>query len=59
MSLTNPSQVLLRNTELLTAQNPLLINLPEDVSIQRGFQSNSKSISTADEMLSSIITLKR
>ena len=30
MSLTNPSQALLRNTELLTAQNPLLINLPED-----------------------------
>jgi flagellar hook protein FlgE len=29
------------------------------ISIQRGFQSNSKSISTADEMLSSIITLKR
>jgi len=30
MSLTNPSQVLLRNTELLSARQPLLINLPED-----------------------------
>jgi 16S rRNA (guanine1207-N2)-methyltransferase len=30
MSLTNPSQVLLRNTELISARQPLLINLPED-----------------------------
>ena len=30
MSLSNPSQVLLRNTELLIAEEPLLINLPED-----------------------------
>lgn len=30
MSLTNPSQVLLRNSELLIAKSPLLINLPED-----------------------------
>ncbi len=30
MSLSNPSQVLLRNSELLTAKSPLLINLPED-----------------------------
>jgi len=30
MSLTNPSQVLLRNSELLLAKQPLLINLPED-----------------------------
>jgi 16S rRNA (guanine1207-N2)-methyltransferase len=30
MSLTNPSQVLLRNSELLSAKLPLLINLPED-----------------------------
>lgn len=30
MSLTNPSQILLRNTELLVAQQPLFINLPED-----------------------------
>ncbi|PKI13280.1 16S rRNA methyltransferase [Colwellia sp. 12G3] len=30
MSLSNPSQVLLRNSELLNAKSPLLINLPED-----------------------------
>jgi len=30
MSLSNPSQLLLRNSELLIAENPLLINLPED-----------------------------
>ncbi|MBU2894179.1 methyltransferase [Colwellia sp. D2M02] len=30
MSLSNPSQVLLRNSELLTSATPLLINLPED-----------------------------
>lgn len=30
MSLSNPSQVLLRNSELLVAKLPLLINLPED-----------------------------
>lgn len=30
MSLSNPSQVLLRNGELLIADEPLLINLPED-----------------------------
>jgi 16S rRNA (guanine1207-N2)-methyltransferase len=30
MSLTNPSQVLLRNSDLLTASYPLLINMPED-----------------------------
>ncbi|ALO36008.1 16S rRNA methyltransferase [Colwellia sp. MT41] len=30
MSLSNPSQVLLRNSELLLAKAPLLINLPED-----------------------------
>ncbi len=30
MSLTNSSQVLLRNSELIIANNPLLINLPED-----------------------------
>lgn len=30
MSLSNPSQVLLRNSELLIAKTPLLINLPED-----------------------------
>ena len=30
MSLTNPSQVLLRNAELLTAKSPLFINMPED-----------------------------
>jgi 16S rRNA (guanine1207-N2)-methyltransferase len=30
MSLSNPSQVLLRNRELLIANSPLLINLPED-----------------------------
>jgi len=30
MSLSNPSQVLLRNSELLIAKFPLLINLPED-----------------------------
>ncbi|MFQ3265029.1 MAG: 16S rRNA (guanine1207-N2)-methyltransferase [Colwellia sp.] len=30
MSLSNPSQVLLRNSELLIAKSPLLINLPED-----------------------------
>ena len=30
MSLSNPSQVLLRNRELLIADNPLFINLPED-----------------------------
>ena len=35
MSLSNPSQVLLRNTELLTAQQPLFINLPEDGFIDR------------------------
>ena len=29
MSLTNPSQVLLRNRELLVANTPLLVNLPE------------------------------
>jgi 16S rRNA (guanine1207-N2)-methyltransferase len=30
MSLSNPSQVLLRNSDLLVAKSPLLINLPED-----------------------------
>ncbi|WP_246046949.1 methyltransferase [Colwellia ponticola] len=30
MSLSNPSQVLLRNSELLVAKLPLLVNLPED-----------------------------
>ncbi len=30
MSLSNPSQLLLRNSELLAAKSPLLINLPED-----------------------------
>ncbi|MCJ8318943.1 MAG: methyltransferase [Colwellia sp.] len=30
MSLTNPSQVLLRNSELLEASKPLLINMPAD-----------------------------
>ncbi|KGJ91279.1 methyltransferase [Colwellia psychrerythraea] len=30
MSLSNPSQVLLRNSELLVAKTPLFINLPED-----------------------------
>jgi len=30
MSLSNPSQLLLRNSELLIAESPLLINLPED-----------------------------
>jgi len=30
MSLSNPSQLLLRNSELLIAKTPLLINLPED-----------------------------
>ena len=30
MSLSNPSQILLRNSELLIAKTPLLINLPED-----------------------------
>ena len=30
MSLTNPSQVLLRNSELLKATHPLLINMPAD-----------------------------
>ncbi|MEI6894378.1 MAG: methyltransferase [Colwellia sp.] len=30
MSLSNPSQVLLRNSELLIAEEPLFINLPED-----------------------------
>jgi len=30
MSLSNPSQVLLRNNELLIAEAPLFINLPED-----------------------------
>jgi len=30
MSLSNPSQILLRNSELLIAKNPLMINLPED-----------------------------
>lgn len=37
MSLTNSSQVLLRNTELLIADNPLLINLPEDGFIDAYF----------------------
>ncbi len=30
MSLSNPSQVLLRNSELIFAEKPLFINLPED-----------------------------
>ena len=30
MSLTNPSQVLLRNSELLEANKPLFINMPAD-----------------------------
>jgi len=34
MSLSNPSQVLLRNSELLIAKTPLLINLPEDGFIE-------------------------
>ena len=41
MSLSNPSQVLLRNSELLTAKSPLLINLPEDGFIDAYIQLHS------------------
>ena len=34
MSLSNPSQLLLRNSELLFAETPLFINLPEDGFIE-------------------------
>ena len=37
MSLTNPSQVLLRNSELIIADTPLFINLPEDGFIDAYF----------------------
>lgn len=29
------------------------------IAVQRGFQSNSRSITTADEMLSELVNLKR
>jgi len=45
MSLSNPSQVLLRNKELLTAELPLFINLPEDGFIDIYIEDNQpKSI---------------
>ena len=40
MSLSNPSQVLLRNKELLTAELPLFINLPEDGFIDIYIEDN-------------------
>ncbi len=43
MSLTNPSQVLLRNTELLTAQSPLFINIPEDGFIDTYLELNQQA----------------
>jgi 16S rRNA (guanine1207-N2)-methyltransferase len=42
MSLTNPSQVLLRNSEQLEAVNPLLINMPEDGFIDTLLELNSE-----------------
>jgi len=45
MSFTNPSQVLLRNLELLTAKTPLFINMPEDgfVDAYLALEQNSES----------------
>ena len=45
MSLSNPSQILLRNSELLIAKAPLFINLPED-----GFIEAYKEIHTPDNI---------
>jgi 16S rRNA (guanine1207-N2)-methyltransferase len=42
MSLTNPSQLLLRNSDLLAATHPLLINMPEDGFIDTLLELNSK-----------------
>lgn len=43
MSLTNPSQILLRNTELLAAEKPLFINMPEDGFINAYLELNKQS----------------
>jgi len=43
MSLTNPSQLLLRNIELLIADRPLFINLPEDGFIDTYLEQYSTS----------------
>lgn len=43
MSLTNPSQVLLRNPELLVANTPLFINLPEDGFIDAFIELNKET----------------
>jgi len=40
MSLTNPSQILLRNAELLPAKAPLFINMPEDGFIDAYMELN-------------------
>jgi len=43
MSLTNPSQVLLRNVELLAAEKPLFINIPEDGFIEAYLSLNEQA----------------
>ncbi len=43
MSFTNPSQVLLRNLDLLTAKTPLFINMPEDGFIDAYLAQSSES----------------
>jgi len=43
MSLTNPSQVLLRNAESMTANTPLFINLPEDGFISAYIELNKQA----------------
>jgi len=40
MSLTNPSQLLLRNTHLLKSKAPLFINLPDDGFIEHFIEQN-------------------
>jgi 16S rRNA (guanine1207-N2)-methyltransferase len=59
MSLTNPSQVLLRNAELLSATNPLLINMPADNFIEAYLELNQKaSISCYNTNYSDYMALK-
>ena len=41
MSLTNPSQLLLRNTDLLKSTSPLFVNLPDDGFIDEFLTNNS------------------
>jgi len=49
MSLSNPSQILLRNCDLLNANFPLLINMPEDGFIDALIALNSETHNAANQ----------